>query len=40
MDKKYRVFKEIPLNGGGSIPVNASIYQIHGNYYMELFTSR
>lgn len=35
MDKKYRVFKEIPLNGGGSIPVNTSIYQIHGNYYMD-----
>ena len=35
MDKKYRVIKPIPLGGGDSIPVNTSIYEIHGNYYMD-----
>ena len=35
MDKRYKVFKEIPLKGGEVIPINTSVYQIHGNYYMD-----
>lgn len=34
-DKRYKVIKPIPLNGGDSIPVNSSIYLIHDCYYMD-----
>ena len=34
-DKKYVVIKSIPLNDGGSIPVNSIIYRTHGVYYLE-----
>lgn len=34
-DKRFRVIRPIPLQGGDEIPVNSAIYEIHGCYYMD-----
>lgn len=34
-NKHYVVIKPIPLSGGGSIPLNASVYRTQGVYYLE-----
>jgi len=34
-DKRYIVIRPIKLYGGGEIPVNSSVYEIHGCFYMD-----
>ena len=34
-NKHYVVIKPIPLNDGGTIPVNTNIYRTQGIYYIE-----